>query len=161
MKIKCVLFCAGVLAFGSSQAQSDKKTDSFSIELNFPAKTVVRTAQLNGEDRSIKVIKATDKNKTFHGTVKSYGLFDLVLNYYDSAQRKMQITSVPPFIVPGGTEIVFNESSPVIQINGASAIPRFEYAMMTQDDEQYVQEQQELQGRLQKYLEEDDKGQIA
>ena len=160
MKIKCVLFFAGVLAFGSSQAQSDTKTDSFSIELQFPSKTVVRKAQLNGEDRSIKIIKTTDKNKTFRGIVKNYGLFDLVLDYYDSTQKKIQITSVPLFIVPGHTEIVFEESSPIIRINGASAAPRFEYAMMAQDDEQYIQQEQELQGKLQKYMEEGDKGQI-
>ncbi len=161
MKIKSALFFASILAFGSLQAQEGSKTDSFAIGINFPPNSIVNKAQLNGEDRSIKIIKATDKNKTFHGVVKNYGLFDLIFDFYDSATKKIQTNTVPLFIVPGYTEIEFDVNNPLIKINGVSATPRFEFAMMAKDDQLYVEQEEELQNGLEKYIKEGDKEQIA
>ena len=150
MKIKSFLLVTCLSAVHFLHAQEVPATDSFSIGVVFPPKTIVRKAQLDGENRTIEIIKATDKNKTFRGTVQNYGLFTLRIDYFDSAQKKIELTSVPLFIVPGYTEIVFNVSSPMIQINGVSARPRFEYAMMMKDDQDYMDRIEEMQNNLTK-----------
>jgi thiol-disulfide isomerase/thioredoxin len=150
MKIKSFLVIAFLSATGQSHAQEAPATDSFSIGVIFPPKTIVSKAQLDGEDRTIKIIKITDKDKTFRGTVQNYGLFTLRLDYFDSSQNKILINSIPLFIVPGYTEIVLNARSPIIQINGVSARPRFEYALMMKDDQDYMDRVEEMQNNLTK-----------
>src|ERR1700733_3382081 len=100
MKIKSFLLVTCLSAVHFLHAQEVPATDSFSIGVVFPPKTIVRKAQLDGEDRSIEIIKATDKNKTFRGKVQNYGLFTLRIDYFDSVQKKIELTSVPLFIVP-------------------------------------------------------------
>jgi peroxiredoxin len=161
MNIKSLLFVGCISAFGSLQAQEAPTTDSFSIGIVFPRGTVVRKAQLDGEDRSISIVKITDKDKTFRGVVKNYGLFNLMIDYFDSAKKKILGTSVPLFIVPGYTEIEFEVGSPMTRINGVSARPRFEYAMMMQDDMGYMDLIQELEKKKTKYIAEGNKEKIG
>ena len=151
MKLQSILFVAAIFAFFTIHAQEKSANDSFAINIIFPSKTIVSKAQLDGEDRSIEIIKKTDANKTFRGAIRNYGLFTLRVDYFDSATKKVQTTSVPLFIVPGNTEIVFAVTSPLIMINGVSAAPRFEYALLMQDDQIYMDRIEKLQSKLTKY----------
>ena len=161
--MKIALILGSLLTFGSLHAQEKALPDSFYIHIKFPPRTVVKKAQLNGseDDRSIEIIKSTDKNKTFRGVVRSYGLFDLMVDYYDSSKKKMLATSVPLFIVPGHTEIEFEERSPMTRINGVSAAPRFEYALLIQDDEVYIEQEQQLGNQLEEQVKAGNKEEIA
>src|SRR5580765_3116615 len=137
MKIKSALVMALFCAFGNLYAQN-LQTDSFTIGVKIPEKAIVKNLQLNGDDRYISVMKMTGKKRTFTGKVSDYGIFILLVDYYDVKQKKMASTSIPLFIVPGYTEIIFGNNSPIISINGVSALPRYEYALLVQDDGEYM-----------------------
>jgi len=147
MNTRNVLSLVFSLSASFAIAQDAGKTDSFKINVKVPPDAVVKNLQLNGEDRFIQVMNLKLKNRTFRGTVSDYGIFGLYVDYYDSVKRKMTSNTIPLFIVPGETEISFDKRTALIQINGKSAIPRLEWALLDRDDQDYVDRFLEYEGQ--------------